>query len=893
VSGGRELDWQALSPYLDQLLDLPDEDRAAFIENIAASTPELATQLRDSLAAYERANATQFLRGEALDVAGAAVIGQHVGPYTLDRVIGQGGMGTVWLAHRSDGQFEGRVAVKLLSPALVGRPSEIRFLREGRMLAGLRHRNIANLLDAGRSPYGQHFLVLEFIDGLRIDQYCDQRELSVRERLQLFLQVLAAVGYAHRHLIVHRDIKPSNILVDVEGSAKLLDFGVAALTRSEPASAVAHDLTREVGQALTPEYAAPEQLLGEPVSTAADIYALGLVLFVLLAGKHPFGSRATTQDSDAPRLSQSTADRQRARNLRGDLDNIVGKALKYDAGERYTTAEAFADDVRNYLADKPVNARRDTWRYRVGKFVSRHRIGVAAATAAVLMLAAAAVITTRQMYEARQQRDQAVRQTRIASASADFLQLVLAENRSAEHPVSIDELLDRAVDMLERQYGGDQRFVADMYMLLAGERDGRREIAKARDLLQRAERAANQANDASLATRANCRLSILESREGLMTDARASLAQSRWNQTSPAADWRTEVDCLHAQANIDGAEPQGRESSLALLLRARERIEREGETHDRSYTTILSYLAVAYRANGDLPRALEYVQLGGRIHEENGRGQTRSRLLALNNEAVILWYMGEIRANYAIRKRLMAQLATFDRKDHAFFNTNFVLSALRMRDFAVARQYLTGSIEHAQERGDVLLEIKARLSLLNFLQRTTAPRAQIAAQMAVLEPMLRQTTRHIPESDLQEFQLLRARLESSDGNYASARQQMTELLVAAEKKGDKRDVANALAWSAQVALDAGDAAAATDFAARGAGIAQSFARTLDSSADVGDLLLLQARAAAQLGKLETRALFERAIRCLSNGYGLDHEQTRAAHAALDAYLRARSKENSQ
>lgn len=883
MSRGGKIDWQAVSPYLDQVLDLPAAERAAFIDELAASHADLGAQLRKLLAAHERADAEHFLQSVEPDAVGAVTKGQQVGPYTLDRVIGQGGMGTVWLAHRSDGQYEGRVAVKLLNPALLGRPSEIRFLREGRMLAGLRHRNIANLLDAGRLPDGQHFLVLEYIDGLRIDQYVDQHELSVPARLQLFLQVLAAVSHAHRHLIVHRDIKPSNILVDAEGSAKLLDFGVASLTRAELTNTPGHAVTREVGPALTPEFAAPEQLRDEPVSTAADIYALGLVLFVLLAGKHPFGSRTVTRDTDAPRLSQATGDRQRARNLRGDLESIVGKALKYDPAARYATCEAFADDLRNYLAEKPINARPDTWRYRVRKFVIRNRISVAAAALALVSVVAAAVVTTQQLYEARRQRDKAVTQTRVASATADFLQLTLSQNRPTAQPLTVDELLDHAASMLEQQYGGDRRFVAEMYLLLAGERNGRQEIAKNRDLLQKASHAARQAGSASLATRSACLLSMLDTREGFIAQARANLQRSGWTPDSPHADWRTEVDCLHAQSDLDGTENSGLDSSLALLHRARERIEREGETHDRSYTTILSYLAVAYRARGDLSRALDFVQLGGRIHEQNGRGGTRSRLLALNNEAVILWYMGEIRANYAVHQRLMAQLSTLDPNEQALFKTNYVQSAIRMRDFGVARQYLTDSIEQARRRGDVLLELKARLEQLNFLRRSGAPRPEIDSQIAALEPMFRQTQRRIPASDIQNFQILKALLDAADSNTAGGRARVAELLAGAEKSANKRNIARALSTSAEFAWHAGDFAAAFDYAARGAVIAQTFARSLDSSADVGELLLIQAQAGARLGNPDTRALFERAVRCFINGYGPDHPQTGAARAALQQY----------
>ena len=216
-------------------------------------------------------------------------------------------MGTVWLAHRSDGRYEGRVAVKVLNAALLGRPTEQRFVREGSVLARLRHPNIAQLIDAGVAPSGQPYLVLEYVDGERIDRYAEARSLSVEARVRLFLDVLAAVAHAHVRLVVHRDLKPTNILVTQDGVVKLLDFGIAALLGAEDG-----ELTREVDPALTPEYAAPEQLLGHPVTTATDVYALGLVLFVLLTGKHPFAP----EGKSGPELARATLEQQTPRPSR-------------------------------------------------------------------------------------------------------------------------------------------------------------------------------------------------------------------------------------------------------------------------------------------------------------------------------------------------------------------------------------------------------------------------------------------------------------------------------------------------------------------------------------------------------------------------------------------------
>src|SRR5262249_27107582 len=324
--------------------------------------------------------------------------------------------------------------------ALIGRAGEARFRREGSILARLTHPNIARLIDAGVSPTGQPYLVLELVVGKRIDQYCDDARLEVDARLRLFLDVLDAVAHAHTNLVVHRDLKPTNVLVTEAGTVKLLDFGIAKLLEDEQLPAEATELTRDAGRALTPEYAAPEQLLGASVTTATDVYALGVLLYVLLGGQHPAGStrssaelvKAIVETSpmrlsdavtaskalDAQTLQDNAAKRaatpeRLANALRGDLDNIVGKALKKIPAERYASVTALADDIRRYLAQEPVSARADTFSYRAAKFVRRNRLAVALASAAVMALLAGLAGTITQA-------DRASRQARLATEQRDF-----------------------------------------------------------------------------------------------------------------------------------------------------------------------------------------------------------------------------------------------------------------------------------------------------------------------------------------------------------------------------------------------------------------------------------------------------------------------------------------
>lgn len=404
----RQERWRSASPYLDTALDLPPAERAAWLADLRASTPDLADQITQWLAECEAMEASEFLEGAvALEPARTALAGLDVGPYRLLEPIGHGGMGSVWLGERADGRFEGKVAVKLLSAALVGRTGEARFAQEGQILARLAHPQIARLLDAGTTAVGQPYLVLEYVEGMPIDRYCDEHRLDLRGRLALFLDVLAPVAHAHASLVVHRDLKPSNVLVTPMGQVKLLDFGIARLL-DDPGSSPGPALTREGDSVLTPAFAAPEQMRGEVVTTATDVYALGVLLHLLLTGAHPAEPhlddpaalmRATTE-IDPPLMSsralaasvaecRGTTPERLRNHLRGDLDTIVATALKKAPRERYASVDAMAGDLRRHLAHEPIQARAASTWYRLARFTRRHRLGVTAgaAAAAALILA--------------------------------------------------------------------------------------------------------------------------------------------------------------------------------------------------------------------------------------------------------------------------------------------------------------------------------------------------------------------------------------------------------------------------------------------------------------------------------------------------------------------------
>ena len=392
--------WVALNRLLDEALDLEDEERDAWLAALPEEHRGLAPRLR-SLLAHAGAGAAHIGTLPKLEdttpesswsSASGGQPGERVGPYQLTALLAEGGMGSVWLADRADGALRRQVALKL-PKNLRARPDLVeRIARERDILASLDHPHIARLYDAGSTSDGQPYLALEHVVGRPIDVYVADKKLGVEERLRLFLQVAAAVAFAHSHLVIHRDLKPSNILVTDDGQARLLDFGIAKLL--EEGEALDTELTHLSGRPLTLAYASPEQIRGEPLGVASDIYSLGVVLYEILTSSRPHGvrneSRRALEDAilydDPLRPSDVASDPRLSRTMRGDLDTVVLRALKKTPGERYPTVDAFIDDVERYLEGRPVRARPDSATYRLSKFASRNRLAVATAVALLIAI---------------------------------------------------------------------------------------------------------------------------------------------------------------------------------------------------------------------------------------------------------------------------------------------------------------------------------------------------------------------------------------------------------------------------------------------------------------------------------------------------------------------------
>ncbi len=425
---------------LDEGLDLAPGERAHWLDVLTTLEPVLApvvAALLNSAADAEPPETAQLLARRVAQRAAEAVAGdtaeepppslegRRFGPWRVLRLLGQGGMGAVWLARRDDGLFEREVALKLVHASWYGPMLQQRFAQERRILGSLEHPHIAQLLDAGVSADGQPYLALEYVAGEPLDVFCDNRRASVAQRLQLVLQVLGAVQHAHQNLVIHRDLKPANILVTADGQVRLLDFGIAKLLAEDGGEET--EMTRHAGRPLTPHYAAPEQRDGRPVGTASDVYALGVVLFELLSGHRlemvgPLAPRMSRQRPTAEAAAaRATTPAALVRTLAGDLDTIVQKALKADPQERYPTADALRQDLLRHLHGLPVQARPASAGYRLRKFIGRHRWRVAAAAGMVLLLVGAAGVSLWQARQAREALQLAQAESQRAQAVQGFL----------------------------------------------------------------------------------------------------------------------------------------------------------------------------------------------------------------------------------------------------------------------------------------------------------------------------------------------------------------------------------------------------------------------------------------------------------------------------------------
>jgi serine/threonine protein kinase len=450
--------WPEFSALLDQALDMPPAKRAGWLASLGAEHAAVLPWLSKVIAADGNVDPTfmQFPRGSDSDFH----TGQLVGAYRLERCLGTGGMGEVWLAARDDGTLSRRVALKLPYRYLFADALRRRFERERDILAALSHPHIALLYDAGVDEREHPYLAMEWVDGVSLTAYCTDNRLGLYERIALFLQILDAVQYAHARLVAHRDLKPSNILVTTDGNAKLLDFGIAKLLDTTLEGAT--ELTQAGTRLATPEYAAPEQLTSEPLTVAVDIFSLGVVFYELLTGGRPFPRRAANVQYGPPRASANIRPDHAAnvgnwslgqlrRALRGDLDAILGKALEWKPANRYLSAQSFATDIQNTLSHRPISARRIGPGLLATRFVRRHWLGATMSAALLLALVGGSIGVAWQALRVEQE---AKRTLTIKNFLVDVFRA--SDPRIAEDKprgqITARELLDISADRIESSF---------------------------------------------------------------------------------------------------------------------------------------------------------------------------------------------------------------------------------------------------------------------------------------------------------------------------------------------------------------------------------------------------------------------------------------------------------
>jgi eukaryotic-like serine/threonine-protein kinase len=791
-------EWRLLSPLLDQALALDGEERQTWIK---AQEPGIAYRLEILLLEHSVLASDGFLETGIVDLPSttATLAGQTIGAFEVVSQIGQGGMGSVWLARRNDGRFERQVALKFLNIALLGKEGEDRFKREGKILALLAHPHIAELIDAGVTDAGQPYLVLEYVDGDLVDRYCDQRQLDLHTRIRLFLQVLDAVAAAHANLIVHRDLKPSNVLVTKDGEVKLLDFGIAKLIEADndPEHQTAFTIG---GTALTPEYAAPEQLKGEAITVSTDVYALGVLLYLLLTGRHPAGEGQSspaeliktiveseplrpsdavavtvTDSGDAPAralLRSASVDKLR-RVLRGDLDTILAKALKKDPRERYASVGAFADDLRRYLNCEPIKARPDTLMYRAGKFARRHRAGLFIALLALGGVAAGITGMLLQARTARIQRDLALRQLARAERMTDLNELLLSNAAPMGRPLAVDQLLEREERVIEHERNPDAANHVELQLSLGNQYSSEDENDNALRVLNAAYRVSRDLKDRSVRAKASCVLAGAMVPVGELARAEA-LYQEGLRELGNAPQFASErAACLLHGSEVAYRNGNSQES-IARARAAEQAIQRSPVQWNLEGLNILVNLATVLGDSGSFREAETIFQQASDLMTTLGYDDSQKAVKLFDDWALTLSYDGrELEAQRTYRRAL--DISRNDETNSAvapdlLLNYAGLLQELGQR--TEAARYFGLASKKARALNDNVLVDDTELMQANMSIDAHAF-AQATRQLDELEQRLRQ--RYAPEHYVfAELSSARARIALGRGDLPSAAHLATE-----------------------------------------------------------------------------------------------------------------------
>jgi serine/threonine-protein kinase len=859
--------WQRVSEHLDRVLELSPSQCADYLAALEREDSTVAALLREMLAARGQSSFAQFLCGPMPRIPDAApaggLVGRRVGSYLIDAEIGRGGMGSVWRASRADGRFEAYVAIKFVHLSWLGEDGERRFKLEGRLLARLSHPSIARLIDAGVLDGTHPYIVIEYVDGSPIDVYCERLALGIEDRIRLFLEVLAAVAHAHSQLIVHRDLKPSNVLVTRGGAIKLLDFGIAKLLE-EPGGSADHTLASEA--ALTPQYAAPEQLLGQPVTTATDVYTLGLMLYFLLTGVHPLSPTArsrveliqTILTTDPPRPSLVAAGPAAwRRTLAGDLDNILGKALRKSPSERYLSVGALAEDLRRFLAHEPVQARPATAGYRVARFVRRNRAAVVSGVAVVCGLLALSIFALLQMIAARTQRDLAVYQVKLANAQSDITAFIVSDPVGRASPDVVRQRLDRARQFIATHFRGDPLLEGRMLFDVSARYIDIGENQIAAEIIQEAEAIGRRVGDPEYVAELACirtqDLAIARDLPAARTQLATGLANMRLvgNVQPSLIGECASGSAFVAQADGDFAR------AVTLLQEALLALERAGMKGKGRYTSTTNDLARAYSQAGDFHGAWEVESRNLAVLRDAGRADTDSYLAFVSVSCSALRNGGQPRRAL----ELLESTETEARKTASDFAPPYYLVGCRaLNQIALGRSEeahagLVQATAEAEKAGNPYHLSSYRVGAVTLsLDRGDLEGADAAWTELVPEESAALAAHDKGEGAVRLI-LTHARLDLAHGRVGDAlhRLETAAALVAARRQPSNPDAREVELLQSQAFMANQAYPRAEEHARNAVAFARAAAVDSRSSAWIGEALVWLARSEAALGNKKAAA----------------------------------------
>jgi len=774
--------WQEVSPYLDEALAIPEDKRDAWLADLRKKSPEIADRLQELLGQHADLEKEGFLEHDPIrsELRGGAP-GQVFGAYVLISPAGAGGMGAVWRAKRNDGRFDREVAIKLLHVTVAGTGEEERFKREGTILGRLQHPHIAELIDAGVSPTGQPYLVLEYVYGEHIDKYCNERNLDVEARIRFFLDVLDAVSHAHANLIVHRDIKPSNVMISREGRVKLLDFGIARLLEDDAQSTQAG----KTGGAMTLLFASPEQVKGEPVTTQTDIYALGTLLYLLLTRLHPAGNgpHSTASlvhaivDTEPARLSQAvlqeiqkpqqgSADpfdhvnrKKLSQILRGDLDRIVGKAIRKNPAERYLSAAALADDLRRYLEHKPIAARRDSLQYRAMKFVRRNRVAVAVATIIFFAIAAGVTGIVVQGRKARAERDFAFQQLARLQKHDEFLDFLLSNAAPSGKPFTVNDLLDRADRIVEKQKPSPEQI--EMLEWIGNDYASQDQHGRARPLLEHAYQLSQQSPDPAVRAKGACTLGFALSRDEDLTRADTLLQQGLREMPEDPRYAIDRIACLREGSELSRQKGETAEAVRRMEMAQQALRQSQFDSDEYEMGTSLD-LAAAYSEAGRDRDALNEFQRAGSLMTALGRDETQTAVVLYNDWAIELEQAGRLLE----AEKLYRRVIDISRDN----TTEEAVSPMVLNNYARVQRQLN----HLSEAAD-------------YAERAYAKAQKTEDELVINQSLLERSRIYLAEHDWRRSEAMleqaepRLRKELPPGHYAFAAISGQRGMIAMEK----------------------------------------------------------------------------------------------------------------